>query len=228
MERTALRVNSRNHYTAVRLISLAIASALGVATCSTPRRHDGEPVQQSERSQVPPEGQSQSPSFVLTKDGLGPVRFCALLDTVNAVFKSVRDTTFVCEDGQCSWPGKIVHISGSPDSGSIIFEASWADRVRLSGVRVTTALVRTRKGYGPGTMLRALIAAGESLSIELPEGALVVDLSPDDIALGVDSASQRDFHQRYAFQGAPTLSMINPQARIVDMATGHTCTKKER
>ncbi len=166
-------------------------------------------------------GASKPVGWVLTRDGLGPIPFCVRLDSVARAFPSAVDTTFTAEDDESRWPAKIVHL---PDSGVIEFETSWADTVRLSTIRATTRSVTTKHGYGPGTTLGTLIAAGESLSVELPEGVLAIGLEPDEIAFGVDSASEQQFYRQYAHP--PRIEMINPAARIVVIAAGHSCRNK--
>jgi len=155
--------------------------------------------------------------WVLSREGLGPIQFCTPLDSVASVFPSVQDTTFRSEGDRGRWPAKVVHL---PDSETIVFESAWNDTLRLSTIRATSRSVKTKKGYGPGTTFGTLIAAGESLLVEVPEGVLVLTLEPDQVALRVDKEAEDAFYQH---DGSPQVAMINPAARIIAIAAGHGC-----
>lgn len=155
--------------------------------------------------------------WTLTREGLGPVRLCASLDTVASVFSGVRDTLFdYLED---SWPARIANLDG----GLAVFEASWADRGRIWTISVSSPAVRTPKGYRVGQTIRTLFEAGEELSVHEPEGQLLLGVDSEGIFLTVDSASEdRYFEGRYFARTAsttkPSIADVPSDARIRGMS----------
>ncbi len=189
----------------------------------------GHPLPWQASAQAPGSGpasatiDTQRPRLVMSRTGVGVIHLCASLDTVDALFRNVRDTMFEAEGSR--WRGKVVPY----EHGEITFESSWVDSLRIWRISTNSADVRTPKGYHANMTVGDLVAAGEHPSIALPEGEVLIVLEADSVganAIGatIDSASQAEFYRRYDFKGLPQLESIAPRARLTEMATSADCS----
>ena len=157
--------------------------------------------------------------LIMSRRGLGVITLCARLATVNRAFRRVTDTLVEGEDSS-RWPAKLVKLG----DGRLAFEASWSDSVRIWRITATSSAVRTMKGYHIGTTFHELSAAGESMTLSLPEGGLVIVLESEGVAVTFDEHSELDFYQRYTdFHAPPRLDMISPEARVRTLFTSGSC-----
>jgi len=169
-----------------------------------------------------PNPHGQVPQLVISGEGVGTIRLCASLDTVDAVFRHVRDTTFHAEG--LRWPAKVVPYG----HGEITFEASWVDPIRIWRITTNSGDVHTPKGFRVGMSLRDLLAAGEHPRVVLPEGEVVILFESEALAATIDSASEAEFYRQYDFATVPNIEAIPSHARITEIATSTDCAAEER
>ncbi len=202
------------------LDGLFVSCCVAMIGCGTSqvRGTDGEPP--GARPPVQDAHAGQTARLQLSPAGVGSVATCSDLKNVNKAFSDADDTLFGSAGSDQAWPGKTVLL---PDSGRLVFETSWPDSTRIATVRTTSALVTTPRGYSVGMHLRQLHQAGESLHVELPEGAVVVVITSEGIAATVDSSSQRAFYRVYDYRSQPSIRMLSPDARITSLSAGRDC-----
>ena len=105
--------------------------------------------------------------LVMDSLGVGPFRLCTSLDSLRAAYGPMRDTVYVGEDGEASWPVKALRLA---ESGELTFEGNLDDSSRVSTIRTTSAFVVTPAGNRVGDSVTHLVAKSDSLLVELPEG----------------------------------------------------------
>lgn len=157
------------------------------------------------------------PDLIITGDGLATVRVCARLDTIAAVFDSVRDT--LIESEGLSWPAKVVTIG----DGDAVFSSSWSDTVRVWTIIVSSPSVRTRRGYSVGMTVGSIMRAGEVLTAHVGEGMLSLQLAGEHIGAQVDDAAETAFLTRFDPATEPRVQDVPSDARIRALFTLGGC-----
>lgn len=159
--------------------------------------------------------------LTLTAHGLGPVPFCVSLDSIDpalgafAVGKS-RDTTFVGEDSS-HWPGRAATLASG---GTVAFESSWLDTVRVWRISTDAPSVRTAHGASVGTAIEQLAAASGPVGLQLLEGQPVLSLAGDSVGALVDTAAERALVD--ARERGGRAPVVPPGARLRSLvAAGH-------
>ena len=187
------------------LVALAIAIA-----CSPPDERTGDD-----------RGTPPARELLLTEAGLGPARFCMPLDEAAATLGQAQDTVVGSEEVQ--WPAKVVVL---PDGGRVLLESSWIDSSHLWRVGTTSVAVRTRAGARVGMTVGELPAASSPLSVEFPEGQLVLVLGADSASALLDTASERAV---YAHPGMDSnaLGHIPRTARVRELVSAGSCQHRE-
>jgi hypothetical protein len=192
---------------ALMTIGALAAVLLGAAAC-----------RQTEVAERYPERQAvvenRQAGWLLSRDGLGPVRFCAPLDTINVIFDDVRDTVFAYGDD--SWPGKLV------PSRRLSFVASWADPTRIWTIAAETPDVQSATGVKVGDEIAGLLERGEQLVAMEHEGQLVLQLA-SGVSLLVDSASEDAYFSRPATDVVPSLDAVPRRARVRELFVSREC-----
>ena len=173
---------------------------------------------ESERNAMGKERTVAGDSILISLGRVGPVQVCDSLGKVNIAFRGyvVRDTVYHAE--QSRWPGKRVFLS----DGIIEFSTSWADTGRVWNISTTSPSVRSPRGFHVGMRLGEVLRV-DSVTVDLPEGAVVLTLAREGIGALIDRRSQEQFYGAYKFKGTPTVAMLNPDATITALVTGGAC-----
>ena len=155
----------------------------------------------------------------VTAHALAGVRLCDSLAAISRLFPAARDTNFLGEDGETSWPGKIIrHADGS----RLLFEASWVDHRRIWRLSTTGSAYRTRSGLHVGSTIADVVHTGQRLRFEYPEGILIVALRSDSVAFEVDPRSAARFYRRFKGRGDP-LRVLDQAAQIHELFVSGGC-----
>lgn len=157
--------------------------------------------------------------LVMSHNGLGPLRLCASFRAVDSAF-SGKDTVFESEEER--WRGKVARYGG----GTLTFESSWVDSTRVWRITASSPDVLTERGYHVGMTVRDLLAAKESLTVEMPEGIVFLLLESEGIGLALDTASQAQFVRRVDPGSASRIQIMSPDARIIEMTTSADCSSR--
>lgn len=169
-------------------------------------------------------GGVKSQQLVMSRRRLGDISLCERLDAVNRVFRHVKDTVLQGQDTG-RWRAKLVHHGG----GLLTFESSWSDSLRIWRITATSAEVRTANGYHVGSTFAELRAAGEAMTLTLPEGGLAVVFDSEGVGATFDEASEQDFYRRYTdFKTPPQLDMVGADARVAALFIGQDCSQGSR
>ncbi len=110
-----------------------------------------------------------------------------------------------------------------PGSTRITFESSWVDSAHVWRISTNSPAYHTPRGYAVGTLISALVAKGEKLQFEYPEGFLVITAG-DSVPFLVDDASAIAFFRR-DYERAP-LQALAPNARIKELFVNGDCRGK--
>ena len=161
---------------------------------------------------------AQSDSSI-TVQGLAGVHLCDSLVTISRLYPTARDTSLRGEDGQTSWPGKVVTSS---DGSRLLFEASWIDHRRVWRLSTTSSAYRTRSGLRVGSTVADVARTGQRLRLEFPEGVLVIALRSDSVAFEVDPRSAASFYRRFKGQGDP-LRVLDQAAQVHEIFVSGGC-----
>ena len=159
-------------------------------------------------------------STVISPRGIGPLQLCEKLSRVTAFFPQARDT-LMSGEGDSQWASKIAHLPGST---RITFESSWVDSAHVWRISTNSPAYHTPRGYAVGTLVSALVAKGEKLQFEYPEGFLVITAG-DSVPFLVDDASAIAFFRR-DYERAP-LQALDPNARIKELFVSGDCRGKQ-
>ena len=157
---------------------------------------------------------------VISPRGIGPLQLCEKLSRVTTFFPQARDT-LMSGEGDSQWASKIAHLPGST---RITFESSWVDSAHVWRISTNSPAYHTPRGYAVGTLVSALVAKGEKLQFEYPEGFLVITAG-DSVPFLVDDASAIAFFRR-DYQRAP-LQALDPNARIKELFVSGDCRGKQ-
>ncbi|MCY3019792.1 MAG: hypothetical protein NTW87_12280 [Planctomycetota bacterium] len=214
----------------MRLYSVVL-SALAVLACAQACR-DPRPPADGTAAAHPQQGESAASSSplmlsdsdrLITRRSLAGVALCTSFDRIDSLFPSARDTV-VESEGQ-SWPGKLVPVRRDE---WILFEGSGPDTNQVWRMSTNSPLVHTRKGLHPGSTIGDVLATGDLLSVEYPEGYLIVELVDENIGIMVDDSSAVRFWQRYHYEeGVDPLAVLERSARIAWLIASGSCPDRK-
>jgi hypothetical protein len=157
--------------------------------------------------------------LILGPNGLTGVALCSPLTAVSVAFPGSVDTSVESENER--WPGKTLSLP----TGGVLFESSWADTSRVWRITVSSPSIRTPGGYRVGTTLRALLDAGERVSVHEDEGYLTLDLDRERLGATLDSASEAYVNSQPVSQEAPSVSGIPSSAKLATLIAKANCTR---
>jgi len=103
---------------------------------------------------------------------MGMVRLCSPLGDIDRFYPNAQDSIMTGEDDQTTWPAKLVQLP----NGYILFEASWVDHDHVWRAATDSRTFHTMDGFRVGTTIDELRQRRESLTINDPEGVLVLGL----------------------------------------------------
>jgi hypothetical protein len=188
---------------------------LVLLACSGERR---EPAEQQQVSKAPPAIATVA-AFSITGTAMAGVAVCAPLTRVKSVFTAVRDTVMHGESDEVGWPSRIVVLAPGEE---LLFETSWVDTVHIWRISTTSPHGHTRSGLHVGSTISEVLATGDSLSFEYPEGILAITLARDSVGFEVDDSAATRFWHKFNYTGDP-LQVLDHDARIKALGIGADC-----
>ena len=156
---------------------------------------------------------------LITGTSLAGVNLCDPLTRVDSVFPAARDTV-VTSEGE-GWPSRIVALS--PDA-YMLFESSWADTLHVWRISTNSTRFQSRGGLRVGQTIDRLIANGDSLEFEYPEGGLALNVPRDSVGFLVDDRSTAEFSRRFDYHSNPR-TVLSPRARITSLVIVADCRR---
>ena len=159
-------------------------------------------------------------SLRITATSLGGIAICSPLGAVDRTFVRVSDTVMIGEDGETKWPAKLARLSPAE---WVLFESSWVDTARIWRASTNSPRYSTVRGYRVSSTVGALRALGDSLSVDLPEGVLVVTDVRDEVAFTVDDSATAAFRAHYAPPTEPQPGDVPSTARLTHLFIGGDC-----
>lgn len=159
---------------------------------------------------------SRESAQTVTSVGLGLLRLCDSLATVEAYWPESRDT--VLESEGVEWPGRVIAIQPAT---YLLFESSWADSTRVWRISTNDSTFRTESGVRPGMSIAALRGLRLSLVVHLEEGSVVLDLGDDSVGAVLDERALAPGDTG----GIPGIGNLLPESRVVAIVSGRNCRK---
>lgn len=169
---------------------------------------------------------SGSAGLTISSAGLAGIPLCAPLSSVARRFPDARDTLIAGEGA--SWRGRIVR---RPEGSRLLFESSWADTLHVWRSSTDSRDVRGPAGLRVGAELAPLLAAGEPVEVQEPEGVLLLEFTRHGVAVVVDDSGAAAFFRRQeaALGGRgsatiePQLAWVPASARVRMLAVAGGC-----
>lgn len=175
---------------------------------------------EAQNPRQPPRSRASS-SFAITGASVAGVQLCSALAEVQKAFPSARDTTLYGEGVGPGWPSKIAQLSTNEE---LIFESSWVDTVHVWRISTNSPHGHTRSGVHVGSTVAVVLATGDSLSFEYPEGILAITATPDSVGFEVDDSAAARFWRHFDYHGDP-LHVLDRMATIKTISVGADCRR---
>jgi hypothetical protein len=148
---------------------------------------------------------------------------CRPIDTVNKLFKDVKDSSFESEGVE--WPGKVVkHTDGS----WTVFETSWTDRKNIWQVTTTSKAIKFQTPFQVGDTIGRIQKDGYQFTYNEGDGGEYFYLTNEQIkylGFSVEEKYSHAFYKNAYEKGMKDpMKYLNPKATITELTISGDCT----